>query len=212
MKILPLLILALWSITACQSTPKEKKEAVQTQVKPKAPEVQSDTKSEMPPAPEAPSKPKDKLLGKTATGKTYVVERKEKDGKITYTLNGEGFKFAKETKLLSHADVKDILTADLDNDGFDEAYIIYDCMEKGDAHPVIAGFVSYKDRAFGPITVRAASAKQLEGYNGQDKIFVENGQLIREFPVFDGAKNTGKMKKLNYALSAGEAGFVLQAQ
>jgi len=129
---------------------------------------------------------------------------------VEYVLNGEGFKFAKETKLLNHADVKDVLTADLDKDGFDEAYIIYDCQEKGEGSPIIAAFVSFKDRAFGPIYVRAASAKQLKGYQGHDKIYIENGQLIREFPIFDGEKNTGKTQRLTYQLSAGEAGFVLK--
>ena len=204
MKIFPILLLAILAISACQSTPKEK-ETAQVQTPPKETIQKPKALTPSPPA-----TPKNKWVGKTSTGKAYVVERKEKDGKVEYVLNGEGFKFAKETKLLNHADVKDILTADLDKDGFDEAYIIYDCQEKGEASPVIAAFVSFKDRAFGPIYVRAASAKQLKGYQGHDKIYIENGQLVREFPIFDGEKNTGKTQRLTYRLSAGEAGFVLK--
>ena len=201
MKRLPILIMALCVITACQSSPNENKETAQTPVKTDSIPV------ELPPTPK---KPKDKLIGKTSTGKSYIVERKEKEGKVSYVLNGEGFKFAKETKLLSHADIKDILTADLDKDGFDEAYIIYDCQEKGESQPVISAFVSYKDRAFGPIYVRAASAKQLKGYMGQDSIYVKNGQLIREFPIYTGDRYTGEKQKLTYVLKAGEAGFILK--
>jgi len=209
MKFSPFLLIIFFALTACQSSPKEKEATAQTQEIPKESIDSVETPKVVQPS--IPAKPKDKLVGKTSTGKAYVVERKENEGKVDYTLNGEGFQFAKETKLLNHANINEILTADLDKDGFDEAYITYDCMEKGEAHPVIAAFVSFKDRAFGPIYVKAASQKQLKGYQGHDKIFIENGQLFREFPIFDGEKNTGKTQKLTYSLSAGEAGFVLKA-
>ncbi len=207
MKTLPILIIAMWSITACQSTPKGKNKTEQTQINPQKTKARDTLKPAYPPTS---PKVKDKIIGRTSTGKTYIVERKEEAGKVSYTLNGEGFQFAKATKLLSHANVKEVLTADLDKDGFDEAYIIYDCQEKGESQPIIVGFVSYKDRAFGPIYVRSASAKQLVGYRGQDTVYVENGQLIRTFPIYEGASDTGRKQTINYVLEAGESGFVLR--
>lgn len=209
MKLLPILLLAFWTLSACQSSPKEKTETVQAQEVPK--ETQKKTtveqKATLPPSP---VKPKDKLVGKTSTGKAFVVERKEIGGKVEYVLNGEGFEFGKETRMFNHAEVKEVLVGDLDKNGFDEAYIIYDCKEDGEPTPVIAGFVSYKDRSFGSIYVKAPSSKLLKGYNGHDRIYMENGQLIREYPIFDGDMKTEHMQKMTYVLTAGEAGFILQ--
>lgn len=210
MKYFPIFTYLFFVLTACQSESKAARKL------PAEPQKELTTKDARPEeiletpqieAPTPPAKPKDKLVAKTATGKSFVVEKKDEK----YVLNGEGFKFAKATNLSNHAPIVDVLTTDLDGNGFDEAYIIYDCQEKGDANPVIVAFVSFKDRAFGPIYVKAASAKLLKGYQGHDKIYLENGQLLREFPIYEGGQETGRLRKMKYQLSAGEAGFALEA-
>ena len=115
--------------------------------------------------------------------------------------------------------VQELFLADLDQNGYEEIYIVTQSAGSG-SYSNIYGISSNKDKSATPIYVRPITAKQkepselFEGYSGHDKFLLSEDKLFREFPVYKkndtNSQPTGGMKKIRYKLAAGEAGWILE--
>ncbi len=114
--------------------------------------------------------------------------------------------------------VSRIFTLDLNQDGYEEFYIITKATGSGSYERII-GFASNNDLSITPVYVPKMTGKDLavngdySGYMGHDSIYVAKEALYRKFPVYlEGDPNccpTGGSTSLSYDLKAGEAGWIL---
>ena len=158
----------------------------------------------------------------TQSGKQFIVYADYSIGASICDLKIETKDFTKVNtihKLGLTDPVKDVFITDLDNNGFEEIFIVTTSAGSG-SYSNIYGIASNNDKSATPIYIPKPSQKQLgqggifEGYRGHNKFCVENGIITNTFPVFKDADTnatpTGKNKKLSYTLFAGEAGWILQ--
>lgn len=157
---------------------------------------------------------------KTKTGKTFnVTEKKESASVSSYNISGTGFgNFSDTIKVTKKDPMVNAFTADLNNDGFEELYIITRSTGSGSNGGII-GVASNGDKNYNLINVQELKDKQLaqagkfSGYMGHDSIYVSGGVLTREFPVYqqtDAMNNpTGGKRMVMYALKPGNNGYVL---
>jgi hypothetical protein len=89
--------------------------------------------------------------------------------------------------------VSELLQGDLDNDGFDELYIVTSTAGSGNYGKVI-GLSSVGDSSFQKILIPSfeQDAKPYQGYMGGDKFSVEKNSLVRSFPVYQAGDVNGK--------------------
>jgi len=126
---------------------------------------------------------------KTKTGKTIVVTENHPNGA---SLSNISIAFKdNESSVLNFIDIDPInhvLLADLDNNGFDEIYIITLSAGSGSYGNVI-GIATTKDNTFAKINFPELSEPDLkigakfEGYEGHDLYKIKGMLLIRSFPV-----------------------------
>lgn len=160
---------------------------------------------------------------KTASGVVFVVEETHPNGASLSTIRvtSRGLKEVETDMSYTDVDpVKDIFLADVNNDGFEELYIITEVAGSGGYAGIIA-LSSNNDKSTSTITVPELveddmkAGKLFEGYQGHDKIYVENKQLVREFPVYkagdSNATPSGGTRKVVYSLTKGEASWMLTA-
>ena len=95
----------------------------------------------------------------------------------------------------------DAFGLDLNNDNFYELYLVIKGNDDSDSHNII-GIASYNDKSAGEINIKEINGLKLIN---SDKIYSENGQLIRELK-----NDNGEFKKYQYQLIKGEAGFILE--
>lgn len=158
---------------------------------------------------------------KTATGVVFVVEETHPNGASTSNIRvtSRGLKEAEADWSYTDADpIKDAFLADLNNDGFEELYIITEVAGSG-GYAGIIGVASNGDKSSSMITVPELTeedmkaGKTFEGYQGHDKVYIENKQLVREFPIYKTGDNnatpTGGTRKVNYTLNKGETSWIL---
>jgi hypothetical protein len=158
---------------------------------------------------------------KTASGITYVVEETHPNGVSLSNLRitSRGLKEAEADWSFTDIDpIKDVFLGDINNDGFDELYIITEVAGSG-GYAGIIGFASNNDKSSSAITVPELTEEEMktgqlfEGYQGHDKVYIEKKKLVREFPIYrtgDANTNpTGGTRKVNYTLNKGEASWVL---
>lgn len=159
----------------------------------------------------------------TASGIVFVVEETHPTSASmsNVRISSRGLKEVETDMSLTDIDpIKDIFLADINNDGFEELYIITEVAGSG-GYAGIIGVASNNDKSTSTITVPELTeddmkaGKLFEGYQGHDKIYIENKQLVREFPVYkagdNNAKPTGGDRKVVYTLTKGEASWVLTA-
>lgn len=107
--------------------------------------------------------------------------------------------------------VNKILVGDLDENGFDEVYIISTAAGSGSAGSVHA-FASNKDKSLSMVflpeieTGQLAKGEQFEGYEGHDEFSIQNNTLLRSFPV---ATANGTKRLIKYKVKQGEASYQL---
>lgn len=152
----------------------------------------------------------------TTTGVAFIVSEQPKSASISnISISGKSFEHPVFDTLKATDPLENILLADLNNDSFKEIYLITRTTGSG-SYATIYGFASYADKSFGPIYVPDLSlSKELPfGYLGHDSIYINNGQLIRTFPLYNGedtnSQPTGETATIVYDLIKGEAGFILQ--
>lgn len=111
--------------------------------------------------------------------------------------------------------VQDAEIADINGDGFPELYIYVQSTGSGSYGSVLA-FSSNKNLSISDIYIPPLDEKSAltTGYMGHDAFAVENTMLVRRFPVYksgdSNAHPTGGMRQLQYTLTPGEAGWVMQ--
>jgi hypothetical protein len=158
---------------------------------------------------------------KTKSGKGFqVISRKLNQSLTDILVLGIGFENSRDTvKFMESEPFNTALLADLNNDGFEELYIITKSSGSG-SYLNIHGVASNKDKSYSNIAIQTISEKDLKegkdffGYMGHDKITTEKDALVREFPVYkQGDTNnnpTGGNQKVFYKLIAGENSYQLK--
>ncbi|WP_346859345.1 hypothetical protein [uncultured Draconibacterium sp.] len=157
----------------------------------------------------------------TKSGKLFVVHIDHSFGVSLNEVRIETINFAAANevyKLGTIDPVERIFLADIDNNGFEELYLVTRSGGSG-SYSTIYGIASNKDKSATPIYVPPISEKQqqagelFEGFLGHNKFSIENGRLVNEFPVYvegdTNAKATGGLRKIKYKLVTGEAGWIL---
>lgn len=155
----------------------------------------------------------------TKSGMVYIVdEEKISASNSNITVSGEKFPENNEPVVISDIyPLEKVILADLDNDGYQEIYLI--CRSVGSGrYAKITGITSYRDKSFGLIYTLPDNSYEndlFKGYMGHDKIYLINGLLIREFSVYnEGDSNyapAGGKRKLKYTLKSGEESYILEA-
>jgi len=86
--------------------------------------------------------------------------------------------------------IKDVLNADMDNDGNPEILIHTQAADSTNAAKVFA--FEYKDEQSRQLDFPKLTRSQRKGYRGNDSFFVKDGNLMREFNVYDENDTLGK--------------------
>ena len=159
----------------------------------------------------------------TKSGKVLELTKNDiGDGLFDFQLIAKGFEFTTDTLIISEADpLSGAFLADLDSNGFEEIYLVTTSGGSG-SYGHIHGFSSNADKSITPIYLRPIHETDLtpgelfEGYMGHDSIYLNQGKLLRKFPVYlEGDPNccpTGGHRILEYQLLPGEANWILKAQ
>lgn len=159
---------------------------------------------------------------KTRSGKLFVVHIDHSMGASICDVIVETLGFSANNtrhKLGVIDKIEKIFLTDLDNNGFEEIYIVTRSAGSG-SYSTIYGIASNKDKSATPVYVRPISEKELEkggvfeGFMGHNQFLLEDNKLVNSFPIYlDGdsnAKPTGGQSKIQYKLKAGEAGWILE--
>ena len=103
--------------------------------------------------------------------------------------------------------------ADLNVDGSPEVYVYVKSNgadEKGSVVAYVAN--NRKSLSIAYMAPLSETPGATDGYRGQDEFAVLEGVLGRRFPIHDEAgAPTGRIRQLQYTLTAGEAGWILKA-
>lgn len=131
------------------------------------------------------------------------------------TVESSGFEHNLDETLNDLDPIKNVHIADLDNNGFDEIYIITVSSGSGSYGNVI-GFASNKDKSLSMIHFPLSQEEDelFAGYMGHDTFSIDENALVRSFPIYlssDTNNNpTGGTRRVTYGLVAGEAAWQLQ--
>jgi hypothetical protein len=104
---------------------------------------------------------------------------------------------------------------DLDGNGFPEIYVYVTSAGSG-AYGSLVAYAVNKGKSITPIFLPdiADDPKASKGYMGHDSFAVLENVLGRRFPIYNegdtNSEPTGKTRQLQYKLTEGEAGWVLQ--
>ena len=160
---------------------------------------------------------------KTATGKTIIVNEKHqhRESLTSITIETNGFENDDTIDFVDIDPVSFIQLADLDQNGFDELYIITQAAGSGSYLNMI-GYASNNDMSFTPIYFPELNNADFEkgglfeGYMGHDSFFFQEDKLVRKFPIYlenDTNNNpTGGEKEISYLLIQSEATWQLKVQ
>jgi len=156
---------------------------------------------------------------KTNTGKIFSITEKHPYGQSlsTIEIKSSGFEYNLDESVEESDPIKEIVITDLDNNGFDELYIITASSGSGSYGGVLA-FASNRDLSLSGINfpeIRAGD-NLFKGYMGHDSFSIINQKLLRVFPLYLATDKqnapTGGMRKLTYGLHQGEAMWQLQIE
>ncbi len=158
---------------------------------------------------------------KTKSGKLFIITEEKPSASISkITVTPKGFTEVNTPIVMEESDPFDYaLVADVNNDGFDELYIITRGAGSG-SYANIYGFSSNKDKSVTSIYIPELTdddfAALFQGYMGHDKFYVEGNKLYRKYPVYKkedtNANPTGGEKVLEYKLIMGEASWILELE
>lgn len=208
MKALMIILLSL-AIFSCGKKENKEQEQLQEQA---VPEIENKEEKA-----EEPSK---KNLT-TSTGKTFEVETQSEGSSVmNIIVSPKDFPNSTDSWKIEGADpLADSFTADLDQNGFEELYLVTRSVGSG-SYGRLYGYASNNDKSATPIYVPEPSETDLAqggdfyGYMGHDSIYLDQGRLFRKFPVYnEGDENccpTGGDRLLEYELTPGEASWILR--
>ena len=130
-------------------------------------------------------------------------------------VSTDGFQHELDQTIEDADPVKEVLVADLDNNGFDEIYIVTVAAGSG-SYGNVLGFASNRDLSLSMINFPevAQGEPAFKGYMGHDVFTIENRWLVRSFPIYGvsetNAEPGGEMRRVLYGLKPGEAMWQLK--
>ncbi|BHH82743.1 hypothetical protein LA52FAK_10320 [Desulforhopalus sp. 52FAK] len=153
----------------------------------------------------------------TRSGKSLRIEETHPQGQSLSDihLNSSGFDHNLSETFKDRDPIKSVLIGDIDENGFDEFYIITVSSGSGSYGDIIA-IASNRDKSLSMIHFPAVPPGDIRfsGYMGHDNFHISENKLIRSFPIFlDSDKNwnpTGGRRQLAYGLFPGEASWHLE--
>jgi hypothetical protein len=156
---------------------------------------------------------------KTRTGKTIIISETHPVGQSlsTIEISTKDFEHNYPEIYKDRDPISGVFVADLDENGFDEIYIITTSAGSG-SYGTVLGFASNKDKSLSMINFPEIQARDedFKGYMGHDTFKIEDQKLVRIFPVYNkGDTNqnpTGGTRKLLYGLYPGEAMWQLKVE
>jgi len=99
--------------------------------------------------------------------------------------------------------IKDVFNTDMDLDGNPEIIIEAKGIDTNNYINVYA--YEFTNGHAEKLDFPHLTRQQREGYHGEDNFYVQEGKLMREFPLFDaGAKPTGQKRQLEYGMRDNE--------
>ncbi|MCF6183418.1 MAG: hypothetical protein L3J56_02120, partial [Bacteroidales bacterium] len=128
---------------------------------------------------------------KTKTRKTIVVNENHKDSESLTSITIQTDEFENDdTFTLNNIDpISFMKLADLNQDGFEELYIVTQSAGSGSYLNVI-GYSSNRDKSISPIYFPELTDSDFdkgaifEGYMGHDSFFIQENKLVRKFPIY----------------------------
>ncbi len=156
---------------------------------------------------------------RTKTGKTIIISEAHPVGQSlsTIEIRTRGFKYDFQTAYEDRDPISDIFVTDLDDNGFDEVYIITTSAGSG-SYGTVLGFASNNDKSLSMIHFPEAGKgdTKFEGYMGHDTFRIDNQKLVRVFPIYNkgdtNENSTGGRRILIYGLYPGEAMWQLRIE
>ena len=160
---------------------------------------------------------------KTGSGKSIQLLISKNESSLNHLgIVPVDFQHSKDTFSIKNADpLKHTWLSDLDQNGFDEIYLITSSVGSG-GYETIYGYASNQDLSLTPIHVPQISENDVMsdgdfyGYMGHDSIYIDKNKMYRKFPIYNqGDANccpTGGEKILSYQLKAGEASWILSLE
>jgi len=158
---------------------------------------------------------------KTKTGKEFhVIEYRKSASLSDLSVVPVGFEEVNDTMHIMDADpVSEVFTADINNDGFDELYIITRSAGSG-SYATVYAYSSNRDKSVTPVYVNPPTDQEykkiFEGYMGHDSVYVSENHFYRKFPVYrkgdDNCCPSGGTKVIEYVLKPGEASWLLEVK
>ena len=153
----------------------------------------------------------------TKTGKTIIISETHPLGQSLSTIGirTKGFEHDSSEIYEDRDPISEVFLADLDNNGFDEIYIITTAAGSG-SYGTVLGFASNNDKSLSMIHFPEIQDEDglFKGYMGHDAFTIESQKLIRTFPVYhrnDTHQNpTGGKRQVIYRLYPGEAMWQLR--
>jgi hypothetical protein len=154
---------------------------------------------------------------KTRSGKSLLIEEGHPVGQSLsdISLRSTGFEHNLSEVLKDRDPIVSVHVADLDNNGFDEFYIITVSRGSG-SYGTVIGFASNRDKSLSMIYFPDIQEgdELFTGYMGHDTFSIKGNRLIRSFPVYQPSDTnnnpTGGTRRLVYGLFAGEAAWQLR--
>lgn len=146
---------------------------------------------------------------KTKSGKTIIVSEIPQDESSSIsiiTITPQNLKNNTPITISDADPLSEVFLADLDQDGFDELYIITKSTGSG-SDGIAFAFNTNQDEKLVPITIiePATDAKALIGYMGHDIYKIANGKLTRTFPIYNETDQnccpTGGTRTISYTLA-----------
>lgn len=127
----------------------------------------------------------------TATGKRIFIKETHPNGESMsdIEIKAQGFEHKKDIIVNDIDPVNHIITSDLDNDGFDEIFIVTKSVGSG-SYAGVVGYASNDDKRLKPVSIPEISENDLKlserffGYQGNDTIYKKDNTLIRKFPMY----------------------------
>lgn len=155
----------------------------------------------------------------TRSGKKLIVSESHPRGRSLsdIRLHSEGFEHEFSETFSDHAPIVSVFVADLDENGYDEFYIVTVAAGSG-SYGHVLGLASNRDRSLSQIFLPAADAadEHFIGYRGHDSFKVADNRLVRLFPLYQttdtNSAPTGGRRTITYRLQPGEAAWQLRIE
>jgi hypothetical protein len=132
--------------------------------------------------------------GKDSSG-AYMILQSDSLGKKYGSTNGD-----------LEGSIIDVFNTDMNMDGNPE--ILIEARAKDTTNHINIYAYEFHGSTSQKLNFPKLTDKTKKTYRGNDNLYIKDGNLIREFPVYDGngkdAKPTGQKKVLQYALRSGE--------